>query len=370
MVLRQSLREKQEVDKSVTGNDAKGVESDASSTTSNELSSSPKKQRKSDVSTDVNIDGKNMVLRRSLRGKKEVDKSVNEFESKGSNVHNSESSAGSDESDVSIDKLKKALFDKKNDSDSDDQPIVTDVIKNPLDEGEGENIVHCEDLVGIPNTVKHKEIKLKEEEEDLNTSQPYLRRFNGRTSGIPEDVLSTIEQYGNIQNVKGDGNCGFYSMMNGLSHVGIQFENDINVLRKNIYDFIDKNRDELHFSNELTTRRKRNAFIDKEIINQCWSPNVDFSKKCDYKYWLEANSLFPIMAKYYQCNVIWYDVHDDVTKAAICKEKFGRQLEVTLERKSFVPPKSLCVNSIWKLRVTCIYYHKHFMCLNEYLKLE
>ena len=76
------------------------------------------------------------------------------------------------------------------------------------------------------------------------------------------------------------------------------------------------------------------------------------------------------MAKYYKCNVIWYDVKDNLTKAAICKEKNGKLCEGTLERKSFVPPKSLCVNSIWKLRVICIYYDNHFMCLNEYLKIE
>ena len=170
--------------------------------------------------------------------------------------------------------------------------------------------------------------------------------------------------------MKGDGNCGFYSMMNGLSHVGIEFENDINVLRKDIYDFIDQNRDILQFSNKLPTRRSRNIFIDTEIINRCWAPNVDFSQKCEYKYWLDAKSFFPIMAMYYECNVIWYDVHKNVTKAAICKEKNGKQCQVTLERDSFVAPKSLCVNSIWKLRVICIYYHKHFMCLNEYLKLD
>ena len=98
-------------------------------------------------------------------------------------------------------------------------------------------------------------------------------------------------------------------------------------------------------------------------------PGKDFTKSCEYDYWLHSDSFFPIIARYYKCNVIWYDVEQNYTKACVCKDKNGKQKQVILLRKAFVPPKSLCVNLIWKLRVICIYYNNHYMCLNKYLKV-
>ena len=136
--------------------------------------------------------------------------------------------------------------------------------KNPDDEGEGENVKHSEDLVGIENTVTHDSIKVKPEPSEMK-SKKYLRRFNRQSSTIPNHVLEQIEQYGLIQNVLGDGNCGFYSVMNGLEHVGIEFEEDINLNCKAIYDYINKNKNKLLLNMQFR-RRNKDEYIESEIL--------------------------------------------------------------------------------------------------------
>ena len=265
-----------------------------------------------------------------------------------------------------------SLFANKDDKSKTDASycVHEGTIKNPDDDGEGDNVKHSEDLVGIKNTVIPKVINIKPEPADTNTKN-YLRRFNRRTSSIPNHFLNTIEKYGSIQNVKPDGNCGFYSVMNGLAHIGIPYEEDLNLHRKIIYDYIDDNRTELFWLENMVWRnRDKNDYINKEILTKCWEAGKDFTDKCPYEYWLEANKFFPIMAKYYKCNFIWYDVQQNITKACVSKMQHGKPKDVILSKNKFVPPKSMCENSIWKLRVICIYFESHFMCLKEYLKLE
>ena len=150
--------------------------------------------------------------------------------------------------------------------------------KNQDDEGEGEKIIHSEDLVGIRNTRIPKEIKVKSEPSD-SIGKNYLRSFNRRSSKIPNNVLSVLEKYGHVQNVKPDGNCGFYSVMNGLSHIGIDHEEDINLHRKNIHDYIKNNKNELFWLSDMVWRNKnKNDYIQKHILDKCWSSDMNLKK--------------------------------------------------------------------------------------------
>ena len=139
--------------------------------------------------------------------------------------------------------------------------------KNSDDEGEGENVSHSEELVGIKNTVVYDTIKVKPEPTNFKVKS-YLRRFTRSSSNIPRNVLQTIEKYGYIQNVKPDGNCGFYSVMNGLSHVGIYFEEDVTLYRKVIDDYINKSRKDLLLIMQFR-RRNNNKYIETKILDRC-----------------------------------------------------------------------------------------------------
>ena len=51
---------------------------------------------------------------------------------------------------------------------------------------------------------------------------------------IRPGVLERIEQYGTIQNVVGDGNCGFYTSIVSFEHQGIHVTTDIYLLRQTL----------------------------------------------------------------------------------------------------------------------------------------
>ena len=61
----------------------------------------------------------------------------------------------------------------------------------------------------------------------MNTKKPYLRHLS-RSCGVCKEKQIVIEQYGTIQDVSPDGNCGFYAAIVGLFHVGIDVKEDIN----------------------------------------------------------------------------------------------------------------------------------------------
>lgn len=57
----------------------------------------------------------------------------------------------------------------------------------------------------------------------------YLRRSS--RASLDTYTWSNIEKYSVIQNVAGDGNCGIYSVMEGLCQVTIECTMDVNAFR-------------------------------------------------------------------------------------------------------------------------------------------
>ena len=122
-----------------------------------------------------------------------------------------------------------------------------------------------------------------------------------------------MELFASIQNVNGDGNCGFYSIMEGLHHNGIDFNEDVDKFRRSIVDYIDCNQNKvlpgLKFRNKRrrdgTIRgRNRDDFIDKEVKESIWNEHTIFEGGCDSEYWLDSQYVFPIIAQMYKLNVV------------------------------------------------------------------
>ena len=65
----------------------------------------------------------------------------------------------------------------------------------------------------------------------------YLRR-SVRNSYIKEKAQSEIDKYGKIQNVAGNGNCGIYSTMEGLSQVIIECTMDVSTFIKEVCNYV------------------------------------------------------------------------------------------------------------------------------------
>ena len=95
-----------------------------------------------------------------------------------------------------------------------------------------------------------------------------------------------------------------------------------------------------------------------------------FNSGCSYNFWLDADTMFPIMSLLFQCNFLWFDVVKNLTKAVVYKSVKNKENLVVLERKGFVNPRLLCSKSIWKRRVICIFFENHYMAFKEFVQVN
>ena len=88
-------------------------------------------------------------------------------------------------------------------------------------------------------------------------------------------LLQAVTHYGALQDVVGDGNCGYYSLMEGLHLLGIHVPMDVTLLRKEIYNYADKWRkrraDIFPICGKTTDRG-----YQKQVLNHIWEDEVDY----------------------------------------------------------------------------------------------
>ena len=198
-----------------------------------------------------------------------------------------------------------------------------------------------------------------------------------RSSLIPKTPRAEIEQFASIQNVSGDGNCGIYSIMEGLHHNGIDFNEDVDMFRKSISDYINSNRNKVFVGLKFRNKRmsdgtmrgeNRNEFIDKEIIQRIWNDSITFNLGCDSEYWVDSHYVFPIIAQMYKLNVVWYSIVDgDNTKtnATIWKDNSL----VDIERNGIQNPFVMIPGTNWQKIILIVYYQNHYQCLKLHIKV-
>ena len=63
-------------------------------------------------------------------------------------------------------------------------------------------------------------------------------RRSVRNSSIKAKDQSEIEKYSTIQNVAGNGNCGIYSTIEGISQVMIECTMGANTLKEELYNYV------------------------------------------------------------------------------------------------------------------------------------
>ena len=97
-------------------------------------------------------------------------------------------------------------------------------------------------------------IKIEAEGGGIIPARYYIMK-SLRSSNIPTEAQLQINTFDAIQHVKPDGNCGHYSIMEGLFHNHIEFYEDVDVFRKHIFDYIHENKDTL-FVNISFGRKK------------------------------------------------------------------------------------------------------------------
>ena len=215
-------------------------------------------------------------------------------------------------------------------------------------------------------------VKIKPDPEEFK-EKSYLCVLTRRTcKKIREQIIERMEKFGSIQNVLGDGNCAFYASIVGLEHQGIPVNTNITEHWKSLYNHMKDTKKDLYpymtFTCKIGKKTKKD-FINVDVLPRLWKEGTSYKQGCSMESWLHADTMFPIMADYFRCNFIWFDVVQNFTKAIVCKEVKDQEKNVMLERKGFVNPISLCSKSIWDRRVVCIYHQNHYMALKEYVKI-
>ena len=193
---------------------------------------------------------------------------------------------------MSIDKISKES--KENIKIKDESVMSIDNISNQSKENS--KIIE-EDVTSIDNisnqSTDNSKIKELIQEVQSETKLPtreirrkdgyYLRRLV-RNSSIKEKAQSEIEKYGTIKNVAGDGSCGIYSTMKGLSQVMIDCNMDGNAFREEVYNYVLNNKSSILSNIYFTNRKKKseelrgmtqNDYIDMNIMQRIWSRYVE-----------------------------------------------------------------------------------------------
>ena len=57
--------------------------------------------------------------------------------------------------------------------------------------------------------------------------------------------------------------------------------------------------------------KTRDEYIDGEVLNRIWDASINFERGCSVDYWLHADTMFPLMSRYFKCNLIWFDVDEN-----------------------------------------------------------
>ena len=219
------------------------------------------------------------------------------------------------------------------------------------------------------NEIKIEDIKL------CNTKNRYYLKQSLRSSQIPKEHKRMIELFAAIQNVSGDGNCGIYSIMEGLYHNDIDFNTDVDCFRRSIVEYIDCNRNKilpgLQFRNKRKTDgtirgRSKDDFIDKEVKDRIWNKDTIFNGGCDSKYWVDSQYMFPIIAEMYKLNVVWYTIIDSKnakTNATLWRD--GSWVDV--EREGIQNPFLLIPGMNWRKIILIVHYRSHYQCLKLHI---
>ena len=264
---------------------------------------------------------------------------------------------------------------KNNNEQSDSSYIIySHTTKNPDDEGEGLEDINDKKVEANEQRLKHRNsIKVQQDPKTFAEKSYLCVMTRSSRKSIREDVIKTIEKYGSIQNVFADGNCAFYASIVCLQHQGISVNTNIKELRKSLYDHLQNTKKDIFNTMTFTGkkgRRTKQDFINQDVLPKLWKKSASYKQGCDKKSWLHADTMFPIMADFFKCNFIWFDIKNNYTKAIVCKKVKDEEKNVILTRKGFLNPKSLCSRSIWDRRVVCIYINYHYMAVKEYVKVK
>ena len=125
----------------------------------------------------------------------------------------------------------------------------------------------------IDENIKAVIINLEDEEERKRVKHVVVR-----ATGI-EISFKSIEKIGRKVNVKGDGSCGYHSLMAGLKSVGKKFRDNLQEFRYDLRQFAE------------------NQHLDQGTLESIYKPSLKYTQTVGKKNWLHLGYTGIVIAK-------------------------------------------------------------------------
>ena len=164
----------------------------------------------------------------------------------------------------------------------------------------------------------NKIIDLCDSDDEIEQTNDMKKVKISKKRNRPKYYETDVQKFGNIVDVLGDGNCGFYVIKSMLIKLGkVDVGASVTSIRKLLYQYIEKNTAiimkniNVSFRNNLLRGSRLQQYIKLEV-ERIYGQNVNFEHGCDSEHWMEAcfdvvvaSLAFGVPFGYYNLSLGW-----------------------------------------------------------------
>ena len=166
---------------------------------------------------------------------------------------------------------------------------------------------------------------------------------------LPTNLLLVAET---IENVPGNGNCGYYAIQKGLLDNKINHQSNITEFRKSIHQHFQETPKEYMYVTSIDESRTA------DII---WKENEIFEPSCNPEFWFDGGSTIQIISHMFETNCVVYMKSDTPITTASMKMN---NRPCFLQKEGYVAADEMCRESQYEITIAIVYVNNnHFMYL-------
>ena len=166
---------------------------------------------------------------------------------------------------------------------------------------------------------------------------------------LPTNLLLVAET---IEDVPGNGNCGYYAIQKGLLDNKINHQSNITEFRKSIHQHFQETPKEYMYVTSIDESRTA------DII---WKENEIFEPSCNPEFWFDGGSTIQIISHMFETNCVVYMKSDTPITTASMKMN---NRPCFLQKEGYVAADEMCRESQYEITIAIVYVNNnHFMYL-------